>query len=144
MKLLLLALVLLSYLHGAKIDEFATKANYHRDYQTALEIAKKENKMIMLLVVTDYCPWCKKFEKKTLLHSSIKKIIDKNFIPVVIDKLKEKGTFPKEYASPLIPAVFFIDPTSQKAVHETLAYMTKTEYKENLDKAIELFSKGSK
>ena len=144
MKIILLTLLISINLFGAKIDEFATKANYHRDYKTALSIAKNEKKMLMLLVVADYCPWCKKFEKKTLLHSSIKKIIKENFIPVVVDKLKEKDSFPKEFASPLIPAVFFIDPYSQKDIHKTIAYMTKKEYKENMDKAIQKFKSEHK
>ena len=136
MKILTLTLLLIATIYGAKIDEFAAKAGYQRDYQTALEMAKKQNKDIMLLVVADYCPWCKKFEKKTLLNASVKKIVDANFIPLVIDKLKEKGSFPKEYGVPLIPAVFFIDPSTQKANHDTLAYMSKREFKENLDIAM--------
>ena len=139
MKTLLLILTISIALYGAKIDEFAKKANYERDYNTALIKAKKENKMIMLLVVADYCPWCKKFEKKTLLHSSVKTVIEDNFIPVVIDKLKEKGKYPKEYGSPLIPAVYFIDPSTEKSLHKTIAYMTKKEYKKNMDEAIKLF-----
>lgn len=143
MKIFMLIFALLASLYGAKIDEFAKKANYERDYETALIKAKKENKMIMLLVVADYCPWCKKFEKKTLLNSSIKTIVNNNFIPLVIDKIKEKGKYPAEYASPLIPAVFFIDPKTEKSVHKTIAYMTKKEYKKNMDEAIKLFMKKS-
>jgi len=141
MKTLLVLLIMLTTLYSAKIDEFAAKVNYERDYKTALQKAQKENKMLMLLVVADYCPWCKKFEKKTLMNSSVKKIINDNFIPVVIDKLKEKGSFPKEYASPFIPAVYFIDPVTQKPLHNTLAYMTKKDYKENMNKAINIFKK---
>jgi len=55
MKIITLTLLLFATLFGAKIDEFATKAGYQRDYNTALEMAKKQNKEIMLLVVADYC-----------------------------------------------------------------------------------------
>lgn len=131
-------------LYSAKIDDFAKKANYERDYQSALIKAKKENKMLMLLVVADYCPWCKKFEKKILLNKSVSDMVQKNFIPVVIDKIKERGLYPDKYNTPLIPTVYFIDPSNENTLHNTVAYMTKKEYKKNMQQAIEMFDKKKK
>jgi len=69
MKILLTLLTLVSFIYAAEIDNFAAEMNYGRSYDMAIKSAKAQNKMVMLLVVADYCPWCKKFERKTLTDS---------------------------------------------------------------------------
>lgn len=141
MKYLLVLLTMFSLAYSAQIDKFASDVNYLRDYQEAVETAKEQNKMVMLVLVGDYCPWCKKFEKKTLKSEEVKELVDKNFIAVVIDKYKDKDKYPKEYYAPLIPAVYFINPSTQKPILDTVAYMKKKEYIENMEDALGLFEK---
>ncbi len=140
MKILMTLLTMLSILYGAHIDEFASEVGYLRDYDTALKTAKEQNKLVMLVVVGDYCPWCKKFERKTLKSAEVKAQVDRDFIAVVIDKYKDKGHYPKEFYAPLIPAVYFVDPSNGKSILETVAYMKKAEYMENMDDALSVFS----
>lgn len=131
-------------MYAAQIDEFASEVNYLRDYKTAVKTAKEQNKMVMLVVVGDYCPWCKKFERKTLKSSEVMAKVSKDFIPLVIDKFKDKGAYPESFYPPLIPAVFFIDPQSEKPLLDTVAYMKKAEFMDNINEAEKLFNKGSK
>ncbi|OIP58335.1 MAG: hypothetical protein AUK54_00095 [Helicobacteraceae bacterium CG2_30_36_10] len=63
---------------------------YQREYNTALVQAKKESKVVMLVLVGDYCPWCRKFERKTLQSANIAINIQKNFVPVIVDKILTK------------------------------------------------------
>ncbi len=142
MKVFLLSVMMFSLLFSAKIDDFASEVNYLRDYKTALKTAKEQNKMIMVVVVGDYCPWCKKFERKTLKSSEVKAQVKKDFIPVVIDKYKDKGKYPEAFYAPLIPAVYFVDPSNEKTLLTTVAYMKKQEYMENMDDALTLFTEG--
>ena len=144
MKYFILLFIFVTSIYGAQIDKFAKEVNYSRDYNSALEIAKKDNKMIMLLVVADYCPWCKKFEKKTLKNQSVSKIVSRDFVAVVIDNKRDKGLYPQEYNTRLIPTVFFIDPKSGKNVHKAVVYMKKKEYISNMNEALMLFKKSSK
>lgn len=139
MKYLLLLLTLFSLAFSAEIDEFASDVNYLRDYKEAVKFAKEENKMVMLVLVGDYCPWCKKFEKKTLMSKDVKTFVDENFVAVVVDKYKDKGSYPDEFYAPLIPAVYFINPSTQKSVLDTVAYMKKKEYIENMEDALGLY-----
>ncbi len=144
MKIILLLMTMLTFMFAAQIDEFASEVNYLRDYNMALKTAKEQHKMVMVVVVGDYCPWCKKFERKTLKSSEVKAQVDENFIPVVIDKYKDKGKYPEAYYAPLIPAVYFVDPSNEKVLLTTVAYMKKGEYMENMDDALSLFSEGEK
>ena len=140
MKILITLLTMFSLFYAAQIDEFASEVGYLRDYNTAIKTAKEQNKMVMVVVVGDYCPWCKKFERKTLKSSEVKAQVNKEFVAVVIDKYKDKGNYPKEFYAPLIPAVYFVDPSNGKSLLETVAYMKKAEYLENMDDALSIFT----
>ncbi|MDP3119692.1 MAG: DUF255 domain-containing protein [Sulfuricurvum sp.] len=138
MKILMTLLTLFSFIYAAQIDEFAAEVNYLRNYEMAIKTAKKQNKIVMLVVVGDYCPWCKKFERKTLTDSAIMAKTNESFVAIIIDKYKDKGKYPQEFSAPLIPAVFFINPKDGKSVQETVAYMKPDEFMENMDYAISL------
>lgn len=136
MKILITLLTLLSFVYAAQIDEFAAEVNYLRNYDMAVQTAKEQKKLLMIVVVGDYCPWCKKFERKTLKDSEVMAKVNENFVGIIIDKYKDKGKYPKEYYAPLIPAVFFIDPKNEKSLFETVAYMKPDEFIENMDYAL--------
>ena len=141
MKKLLLLFVLLSLsVFGADVDEFSSHMGYQRDYNAALELAKKENKPLMLVVGTDYCPWCRKFERKTLKYSEVAIKVSKEFIAVVVDKNRDKGSYPSKYASPITPAVFFINPQDSSTITKSVGYIRKKDYLEKLESVIFLFS----
>ncbi len=136
MKILIILLTLFSFIYAAQIDEFAAEVNYLRSYDMAIKTAKKQHKVVMLVVVADYCPWCKKFERKTLKDPAVMTKAKESFVSIVIDKYKDKGKYPQEFSAPLIPAVFFIDPKDQKSLFETVAYMKPDEFMENMDYAL--------
>jgi len=144
MKILMILLTFFTLAFSAQIDEFATEVSYERDYNKALLKAKEQNKVLMLVLVGDYCPWCKKFERKTLKSQEVRDAVAKDFIPVVIDKFKDKGKYPKEFYAPVIPAVYFIDPNTEKSLLETVAYMKKAEFLDNAEDALGLCPKGLK
>jgi len=127
---------------SAQIDEFANEVNYSRDYAKALEIAKKQNKLIMFVAVGDYCPWCKKFERKTLNSKEIKERVSGEFIPLIIDRVSDKGTYPKEFYAQVVPTVFFIDPNTQKSLFESVGYMKPSDFSDELNSAKTLFKKS--
>jgi thioredoxin-related protein len=138
MKILITLLALFSFIHAAQIDEFAAEVKYLRSYDMAIKTAKEQNKIVMLVVVADYCPWCKKLERKTLKDSAVMTKTKENFVGIVIDKYKDKGKYPEEFSAPLIPAVFFINPKDGKSLQETVAYMKPDEFMENMDYALNL------
>lgn len=143
MKFLLLLLTLTLTLFSAHIDDFASNMGYHREYNTALTQAKKENKVVMLVLVGDYCPWCRKFERKTLQSANIAINIQKNFIPVIVDKNFDKERYPEKYYASVVPTVRFIDPKKDVQISESLGYKKTKEYEVLLNKVLFDY-KGSK
>ncbi len=141
MKTALVLLISVLTLWGAKIDDFAAANGYLRDYKPALEQAKKENKLIMLVMVADYCPWCRKMEHKTLEDSAVAAKVKSEFVPVIVDRNLDKAHYPEAYDTPRIPTVFFINPHTETHIYESIAYVKKDEYLQTLGEVRESFLK---
>lgn len=122
----------------------AQKLGYHTDYHKAVIIAKKEQKPVMLLVVTSYCPWCRKFERKTLSAETIAATVRSKFVPVIVDRNKDAENFPKKFQTPRIPTVFFVDPKDEMEFWETIGYVKKSEFADALKEAENLYNKRQK
>ena len=131
-------LLLLTLSLWARSDSIKS-LGYLSDYTSALHLAQKENKPLMLVVVTSYCPWCRKFERKSLASKSVSSVVKKYFVAVIVDRNKDAETFPELFQSPRIPVVFFIDPNSGKAFWETIGYLNRVDFLDALGEAQSLF-----
>jgi thioredoxin-related protein len=94
--------------------------------------------------VTSYCPWCRKFERKTLASKTVAPVIKSTYIPVIVDRNNDAESFPKQYQTPRIPTVFFIDPNDEKEYWESIGYLNRKEFSEALKDADALFKKRQK
>jgi len=110
------------------IDEnnFASEMKYETNYEEAVKKSKKLHKNIMLVLVSNYCPWCRKFEQRVLLKKEVNEIIQKNYIPLIINR--EKEPFPKEFDTGFTPIVHFIDYKTQKSYKNVIGYNNKDEF----------------
>lgn len=110
------------------IDEhnFASEMKYETNYEEAVKKSKKLHKNIMLVLVSNYCPWCRKFEQRVLLKKEVNAIIQKNYIPLIINR--EKEPFPKEFDTGFTPIVHFIDYKTQKSYKNVIGYNNKDEF----------------
>ena len=117
------------------------KLGYYTNYTEALVVAKKEKKPLMLVVITSYCPWCRKFERKTLASKPVAASVKKSYIAVIVDRNKDSGSFPQKYQTPRIPTVFFIDANSGIAYWVTIGYLNKNDYVDALEEAKKMSKK---
>ena len=134
MKTLFLLLFSLT-LFSAHIDDFAKQMNFHRDYNTALAQAKKENKVLVMVLGADYCPWCRKFENKTLNSKLVKPSLEKEVITLLVDKKFDRESFPNKFTTQYTPRVFFINPSNEDILHDTFGYIKKKDFLKDLQKA---------
>jgi len=111
-----------------QIDEqnFASEMGYETNYNEALKKAQKLKKNVMLVLVSNFCPWCRKFEQRVLLKNEVNKIIQKNYVPVILNK--ERDPFPKEFDTGFTPIIHFIDYKTQKSYHHVIGYNNKDEF----------------
>ena len=110
------------------IDEhnFASEMGYETNYKEALEKAQKSQKNIILVLVSNFCPWCRKFEQRVLLKNEVNKIVQKNYIPLILNK--EKDPFPKEFDTGFTPIIHFIDYKTKKSYKNVIGYNNKDEF----------------
>ena len=66
----------------------------HLSFDEGLKAAKKEHKMVIVDIYTDWCGWCKKMDREAYNDAGIKKIINDNFIYV---KLNAEGNGVNSY-----------------------------------------------
>jgi len=132
MKKILLILLLTGSLFAAEIDDYAKEMSFYRDYDLALVEAKQSNKPIMLVIVADYCPWCRKLERRTLASSEIKARLYE-VVSVIMDQKYDADRFPKMFLTPRKPTVFFINPNTGEHFYESIGYVKKDEFADSLD-----------
>lgn len=139
MKKIFILLLLTLTLFGANVDEFAQEMGFERNYKTALIKAKKENKVLMMVLGADYCPWCRKFERKTLNSTLLKKRLQTEVVTLVVDKKFDIESFPTKFRTQFTPRVFFINPQDESILLDTTGYIKKKHFAESLDTAVELY-----
>lgn len=107
-------------------ENFASEMKYETNFDEAVKKSRKSQKNIMLVLVSNYCPWCRKFEQRVLLKNEVNDLIQKNYIPLILNR--EKDPFPKEFDTGFTPIVHFIDYKTQKSYKNVIGYNNKDEF----------------
>jgi thioredoxin-related protein len=61
------------------------------DFDEGLATARTAHKPIMIIFYTDWCIYCKKFDRETLRNPEVVRIIEASFIPIRLNAENEKG-----------------------------------------------------
>lgn len=104
MKKIALILLMTLALFGSGID-------WPHDYKQALAKAKQENKILYVLLTSDNCRWCRKFENTTLQEDVIKERLAKDFVVVHISR--DRDFVPKYFETTPVPRHYFVDGNEQ-------------------------------
>ncbi len=132
MKIILIVSLLTTLIFAQTLEEFAKKHNYETDYNVALNKAKKADKLIFFVMVTNYCPWCRKYEKRTLSDKNIDAEIHKHFIPLILNR--EKGNFPDQFKTPIVPVTYIVNYKDESIGTKEMGYKGKKDLREILSK----------
>ncbi len=130
MKKLLILLFLTTLLFGQSYKEFASGLGYETDYKVAIAKAKEEKKDLMFVLITNYCPWCKKFEQRTLSNSDINAKVHKKYVPLIMNR--EEKNFPLKFDSSTIPVVYFVNYKDENIYKTTRGFQTKEDFSAEL------------
>ena len=133
MKILTLLLFLVFSGFAADALKSAALLGYETDYKVAIEKAKKEQKMVLMVIVQDPCPYCDKLVHKTLDTPCTQRRM-KNYVPLIIDK---HDAFPVQFKPPFIPISFIVDPVTEKTTYEIIGAIPYKEYIEDLETEME-------
>jgi len=133
MKLVLITLFLTFTLFGADALKSAKLLGYETDYNTAIAKAKKEHKMVLMVIVQDPCPYCDRLVHKSLVTPCVQRRMV-NYVPLMVDK---HGDYPKQFKPPFIPISFIIDPAKEVTTYEIVGSLPYKDYIEELESEME-------
>lgn len=94
-------------------------------YSKAVEISKKNNKLIMIKLTADHCKYCIKMDKEVIVDKDVKKILSQNFITVNLNVDKEK--IPLGIKRTITPTFIFVD-KNQKIVSKIPGSWNKKDF----------------
>lgn len=104
-------------------------------YQQALENAKKQNRIALIMMESAYCPWCRKMKRATLQDPAVKLYLEKHFVLAILDN--DRDNFPKELKTRLVPTVHFVD-AGGEVIWQTIGYRDSNAFIEEMTTAIDL------
>ena len=121
---------------------FADDTVWLKDINTAFEMAKKEQRTVMVLVEGENCRWCKKMKHRTLGDENVQKKL-KSYITVKV--MREDENAIKDL--PIIngvPSIFFMTPEKEVIesvvgyfnVEDFLSYISDVEKKKSKAKSL--------
>lgn len=112
--------------HSQSYQQFAQKFAYELSYEKAMLRAKKEKKNILLIQVSNYCPWCRKLEKRTLSSDKINTLVQQKYIPLIVNR--QEGTLHKRFSTPIVPVSYVIDYRDDTKFKSFPGYKSKTDF----------------
>lgn len=113
---------------------FSAELHWSNDYTKALADAKKEHKLVYVLIVSDTCRWCEKFENTTLQNTKIKERVNKEFVTVLLSRDRHK--IPEYFETSPVPRHYFVD-ANGTIVYSSLGYRDEEIFDSFMDNAQE-------
>ena len=101
-KSIIFIFLFVSFLHGL---DFTKKYGYYENYNEAVKIAKESKRDIVMVIVSDYCPWCDRLKEEVLSLEYTNEILHKNYIPLM---LYSRNQYPRKFDTYVAPTIYFV------------------------------------
>ncbi len=105
----------------------------HLNWDLVMKKAAQEDKMVMLLVEQNGCPWCEKLKRETLSQPLVKRAVEEHFVPLILNS--DTDEVPPCYRGTPKPVLFFIDP-EEGEVWRSVGYKKSSALLEAFDNAL--------
>ncbi|MBV5321809.1 MAG: DUF255 domain-containing protein [Sulfuricurvum sp.] len=112
---------------------FANDIAWSDTYEQAQVKAKKESKPMLVIITTEQCRWCRKFEATTLSDEDVISKINTRFVSVHVTR--DKSIYPKALGAKMVPMSYFLD-ESGKVIYSMPGYWPVDDYQSILDDAL--------
>ncbi|MBD3824916.1 MAG: thioredoxin family protein [Epsilonproteobacteria bacterium] len=92
---------------AASVLLLGSEIAWQKDYASALSHAKNEGKLLFVFMSGEDCKFCKKYEATTFKDPKIIERINKEYVSVHLDKVKD--SYPKALETNAVPKLYFLD-----------------------------------
>jgi thiol:disulfide interchange protein len=131
----LVVLALPVFADDTKKDATKKAAVFHDiSYKQALEMAKKEKKVVMIDFYTDWCGWCTKLDNDTYSKDNVKQVLKDKMVAIKINA--EKGadkSVAGKYKVRGYPTMVFVDGDG-KEVGRLVGYRDANKFLKDIEK----------
>src|SRR5258706_10395552 len=132
----ILALALLS---AAAFAQDATTIDWKKDYDAALQEAKKSGRYIVVHFSGPECPACKRMDETTYAQPAVIEQANKTFVNVAV-YLDVPNPLAKKFGIEAIPTTFLLAPGGER-VRNWVGYVGPDEYRKGLEQAVSAHGK---
>lgn len=123
MKLLLVTLAFIATLFGSD-------SIWIDDYNTALIQAQEQNKNVYMLITSQDCGWCRKFESTTLKDKKIIERLKKQYVLLHVDR--DWDEIPEYFKKKRVPRHYFLTAKGE-IIYTFLGYWNTENFASFLD-----------
>ena len=108
--------------------------DWEQDYDLGLAKAKKDKKLVMVDLYTDWCGWCKKLDKDTYANKDVADKLTKDFVAVKVNPEKSlKGSkLAQQFGTRGFPHIVFVSAEGAK-LSEIGGYLPPKEFLKRLE-----------
>jgi thioredoxin-related protein len=92
----------------------------------------------LVLITSEQCRWCRKFEATTLQDDSVISRLNSKFVAVHVTR--DKSVYPKTLSAPMVPMNYFLDGNG-KVIYSIPGYWPVEDYQSILDDALQRYKK---
>ncbi len=90
--------------------------DWYPDFRKGVEVAKKENKLVMVYFYEEGCTYCKYMEEVVFIEPEVYKLMEKNFVVVPIDIEDPPDYLDRRFTAAGTPTFYIYDPRTDKIV----------------------------
>ncbi len=104
---------------------YANHVKWQGNYDKALQQAREQNKVLMVLLIKNNCKKCKNIVQNLFTNKTYIEELNKNVISVIVI-IDNKHSFPIEmYWSNEYPTLFFVDSSNEIFIHKPFINITQ-------------------
>jgi thioredoxin-related protein len=111
--------------------------HWQPSYAQAKETAVKENKPMMVILVSHSCRWCQRLKNRTLNNPKVTDYVNRHFVPVIV--YRGEGNYPDFITSARVPTTFFLSPDEEFLTKPWVGYQAPNEFLYDLKAARKAF-----
>ena len=99
---------------------WAKDIDWQKNYDEAVAKAKKDKKLVMVDVYTDWCGWCKKLDKDVYSNNDVQEQLGKSFVALKInpEENSKNAALVRQFGSHGFPHIVFLDAEGKKVAEQ--------------------------
>ena len=113
---------------------WAKDIEWQKNYDTALAQAKKDKKLVLVDLYTDWCGWCKRLDRDTYSDTNVQVKVAKDFVAVKLNPEKSEigRKLMEQFGGRGFPFIVFVDADGKK-VSQIAGYMPAEAFLKQLE-----------